>query len=355
MKEKRSRVIPLKSVPHRYSTAQDFLKLVLLLVTFSFVFYKFIYLPVFNENNAFQGKIKCKYFIQKKNSNTSKESYLIVETNNNNFLVEKKDGFNIVKDVLFDDKFFVYKQGKLWLYERSLNPYYIPYSGSFGSFILDNGSQLKNFINHGEIYYLNRNCLKLTFGDWLVPDKRYEVIIDKETCFPLFLRIVDSKRTILRAKAESFSLTNEKSLSFKKQSKFIDVYSSNRLEPAEVQAVADFDVLVPSYIPVQLNTNRILYLKEYTPPLSPLKFVGKLIMFNYFGNGEFANILEYKGSFPVAVKNGVYKLKIGSEKYNMITCPGYYIVWKTKDGVTIAMFSNLTKSEIIKIIEGLSD
>jgi hypothetical protein len=188
-----------------------------------------------------------------------------------------------------------------------------------------------------------------------VPDKRYEVVVDKETFFPLFLRIADARKTILRAKAESFELIDEARLSFRKPEKFVDVYTQKRLEPAEVPSVADFNVQVPSYIPAKLSRTRILYLKEYSPPLSPIRFSGKLIMFNYFGDGEFANILEYRGSFPLAVKNGASELKAGNERYRIITCPGYHLVWKTGEGITITILSSLERTEIVKIIEGLSE
>lgn len=336
----------------KYSGIKDFAELIILFAALAFIFYRFIYLPVFGKSSFYEGIIKCRYEIEQTSSKTANYE-MTVETDGENVIIERKGDESTEKLMLSGKEFFQIKDEKAYLLERSLNPFYLPFSPSFGAFLLEHSHFLKDFSDKGKISYAGRECKRVIFGDWLLPDRRYEVIIDEQTGMPLFIRAAGSKGTVMRARALSIEFAKGKLSDKDAPDKYQDLYRLKRLEPGEVSTVANFEVLPPGYIPVELKNSQILYLNEYTPPLSPLKFSGRLVLFNYFGSERFVNIIQYRGDFPLVVKNGVGKIKAANRVFNIIACPGYFTAWKTEDGVSVVIIANLPEKEIIKIIKGL--
>lgn len=338
--------------PQRYSYVRDVFSFLLLALALSWVFYKFLYIPVFEENNSKIGYF-CVYEVNDSLSGKASPYTLRINCSGSEIYAEKITENGVAKYVLRGSDYFLIDDEPKRL-ERSLNPFFDPYSYVFGKYILNNHRRLKD-ARRESVTFEGRKALAINAGDWLNPKREYEFIIDEETSMPLRIRIFDSGEEVFSVVCRSLEVIKKNSKTDLKvdTEKVKDVYAESRIEPSEAQSVAPFTLLVPSYIPSYLNQTQFLLLKEFQPRFTKIKIKGPLIAFNYYGNERFLTLIETRGSFPVAVSTGYEKLTVKNTSFKIVPHAGYDIVFANEKGILILMITNLEKDEISKVLRSM--
>lgn len=353
---RRSRTLHrLSAGPKKYSFKRDLVLFLAVIILFFYLFYRFVYAPVFGLRRISGNGFKIIYDVYEIRNGSELKYVQTVSWVKGKIFVETSTTDSKSR-YLYDENGIYQATGKkVRFIDKSLNPLSFPFSPALCRFLLENREVFVSCNVDEESFYLGRKAIECELKDSFKPKRKYSFIFDAQSYLPMFIEVAENGRTIYRLKGTYFleSSDTEKEPFRLEIKNAEDVYSSNRLQADEVQGAVPFSVYPPGWLPLELKKSGILLVKGFRLPLASFSINSNAVVFSYYNAEKFVQIIEFRGNPPFSDKSARDDFKARRRVFKLSAIPGAFVAWGKDGENSLLIIGNLDRNTIIRVAEGL--